>query len=83
VRWFAYPWGGLRQLVPTAVEHIRHAGFEAAFTALPGALDRAPDRFLLPRQSIDVLSRPSLWDARLSGGYDFIFAAKRYLSRPG
>ena len=34
------------------------------------------DRFLLPRQSIDVLSRPSLWDARLSGGYDFVFAAQ-------
>jgi peptidoglycan/xylan/chitin deacetylase (PgdA/CDA1 family) len=82
VRWFAYPWGGLRQLVPNAVEHVRHAGFEAAFTAMPGTLDRAPDRFLLPRQSIDVLSRASLWDARLSGGYDFVFAARRLLS-PG
>jgi peptidoglycan/xylan/chitin deacetylase (PgdA/CDA1 family) len=83
VRWFAYPWGGQRQLVPVAVEHVRRAGFEAAFTALPGTLDRAPDRFLLPRQSIDVLSRPALWDARLNGGYDLFFAAKRRLSRTG
>ena len=81
VRWFAYPWGGLRQLVPTAVDHVRQAGFEGAFTALPGSLDRAPDRFLLPRQSIDILSRPSLWHARLNGGYDLVFAAKQRLFR--
>jgi peptidoglycan/xylan/chitin deacetylase (PgdA/CDA1 family) len=83
VRWFAYPWGGERQLVPAAVEHLRRSGFEAAFTALPGSLDQATDRFQLPRQSIDVLSRPSLWAARLDGGYDLIFATKRYLSRTG
>jgi peptidoglycan/xylan/chitin deacetylase (PgdA/CDA1 family) len=86
VRWFAYPWGGQEQLVPVAVEHVRLAGFAAAFTALPGTLDHARDPFLLPRQSIDVLSRPSLWGARLSGGYDVMFATKRLLSpggRPG
>jgi peptidoglycan/xylan/chitin deacetylase (PgdA/CDA1 family) len=82
VRWFAYPWGGLPQLVPMAIEHVRHAGFDAAFTSLPGSLDRAPDRFLLPRQSVDVSSRPTLWNARLNGGYDLVFAAKRRLSRP-
>ena len=83
VRWFAYPWGGLAQLVPFAVEHVRRAGFEAAFTALPGSLDRAADRFQLPRQTIDVLGRPTLWSARLDGGYDFVFATKRYLPRVG
>ncbi len=81
VRWFAYPWGGLPQLVPAGVEHVRGAGFDAAFTALPGTLDRADDRFLLPRQSIDVLGRPALWNARLTGGYDLVFAAKRRFSR--
>ena len=81
VRWFAYPWGRRRQLVPSAVEYVRHAGFEGAFTALPGALDRAPDRFLLPRQSLDVLSRRSLWNARLDGGYDLVDTVKWQLFR--
>jgi peptidoglycan/xylan/chitin deacetylase (PgdA/CDA1 family) len=83
VRWFSYPWGGERQLVAAAVEHVRRSGFEAAFTSLPGSLDRAKDRFQLPRQSIDVSSRPSLWAARLDGGYDLVFATKRCLSRAG
>jgi peptidoglycan/xylan/chitin deacetylase (PgdA/CDA1 family) len=81
VRWFAYPWGGLAHLVPAGVAHVSRAGFDAAFTALPGTLDRADDPFLLPRQSIDVLSRPALWNARLTGGYDLVFAAKRRFTR--
>jgi glycosyltransferase involved in cell wall biosynthesis/peptidoglycan/xylan/chitin deacetylase (PgdA/CDA1 family) len=81
VRWFAYPWGGLAQLVPAGVEQVRRAGFDAAFTALPGTLDRADDPFLLPRQSIHVLDRPPLWNARLTGGYDLVFAAKRRVTR--
>jgi hypothetical protein len=63
------------------VEHVRHAGFDGAFTALPGSLDWAPDRYRLPRQSIEVLRRASLWHARLTGGDDLDFSAMRRFSR--
>jgi peptidoglycan/xylan/chitin deacetylase (PgdA/CDA1 family) len=77
VNWFAYPFGGERQLSPLVVDHVRGAGFEAAFTALPGSLDTASDRFLLPRQSIDLLGGRLLWQARLNGGYELVFRARQ------
>ena len=36
VRWFAYPWGGLPQLVPAGVEHVRARRFRRRVHRAPG-----------------------------------------------
>ena len=79
VGWFAYPFGEPHNVPTAAVDHVRRAGFDGACTAWPGTLDTVNDPFLLPRQSIDMSTAPLLWSARLDGGYDLVFAAKRYL----
>jgi peptidoglycan/xylan/chitin deacetylase (PgdA/CDA1 family) len=71
LRWFAYPFGGRRNLNARSRAAVREAGYAAGFTIVPGFLDRQQDRYALGRDCLDEVSSDALWSARLRGGYDF------------
>jgi peptidoglycan/xylan/chitin deacetylase (PgdA/CDA1 family) len=82
VRWFAYPFGQPENVPDAAVDAARAAGFDAAFTTVPGAAEPGGDRFRMPRQSIDPDAGPRRWLGRLNGGYERLYRL-RTLTRRG
>jgi peptidoglycan/xylan/chitin deacetylase (PgdA/CDA1 family) len=77
VRWFAYPFGGPRNVSATARSVVEETGMSAAFTLTPGWWDPGSgDRFLIGRDGVDPSLPFSLWQAWLRGGYDRLYALK-------
>jgi peptidoglycan/xylan/chitin deacetylase (PgdA/CDA1 family) len=70
LRLFAYPFGGAVHCPPRAREVARAAGYEAAFTILPGFNREGSDPFYLCRDSLSVHMSERLLAAWLGGGYD-------------
>lgn len=69
-RYFAYPVGNVAHIGPKALEAVRNAGFDAAFSAIAGTLSASRDDHLLPRV---MLHRDSRADA-----FNFPFVNLRY-----
>lgn len=76
VRWFAYPFGSPTHLSLGAVDAIRAAGFEAAFTIVPAFWSREHDLFLLGRDSLALEDSTASWERFLRGGYDTLSRIK-------
>jgi peptidoglycan/xylan/chitin deacetylase (PgdA/CDA1 family) len=51
-RFFAYPFGNVDDIAPTAWQAVRDAGYDSAFTTLSGSLDASRNRWLLPRYGL-------------------------------
>jgi peptidoglycan/xylan/chitin deacetylase (PgdA/CDA1 family) len=51
-RFFAYPFGNVRDVGPAAWKTVREAGFTHAFTTLSGSLSAGGNPFLLPRYGL-------------------------------
>jgi len=79
VRWFAYPFGRTQRLHPSLRRWLDRASFEAAFTLVPGFLNRGDDPFLTGRDSLDVRKSNRLFSARLNGAYDQLYLMKERL----
>jgi peptidoglycan/xylan/chitin deacetylase (PgdA/CDA1 family) len=69
-RYFAYPVGNVAHIGPKALEAVRNAGFDAAFSTIAGTLSASRDDHLLPRV---MLHRDSRADA-----FNFPFVNLRY-----
>ncbi|MDD5750404.1 MAG: polysaccharide deacetylase family protein [Candidatus Pacebacteria bacterium] len=67
---FAYPFGDRQSFSQAVVDEVRKAGYEAAFTILPGFNRPKSDNYLLHRDSVNPdWSEKFLW-MWLSGAYD-------------
>jgi peptidoglycan/xylan/chitin deacetylase (PgdA/CDA1 family) len=56
-RYFAFPVGNVAHIGPQAVDVVRKAGFDAAFSTINGTLAASQERFLLPRVMLHRNSR--------------------------
>ncbi len=54
LRWFAFPFGGVEHVSGAAVQAIAGAGFDAAFTIMPGYWSTTHDRYLVGRDSLGI-----------------------------
>lgn len=80
VRWFAYPFGRKINIGSQARNYIEQAGFEGAFTLIPGFVSPSMDKLLINRDSLDLTDSHILWSAWLNGAYDRLYDFKeRYL----
>lgn len=70
VRWFAYPFGGRRNVCAQSKRFLIDSGYEGAFTIIPGFISADDDRYELNRDSLDIFSSDLLWKQWISGGYD-------------
>jgi peptidoglycan/xylan/chitin deacetylase (PgdA/CDA1 family) len=58
-RYFAYPFGNLGDVAPMAVQAVRDAGYDYAFTTLSGTLSGGLNPWCLPRYALR-LEEPNL-----------------------
>ena len=84
VKYFAYPYGGKDALNDSVKQHVKEAGYEAAFVLYPEKLT-AENKFSLGRTMIShqMTSSPfntfskSLFACEISGFYDFLLLRDR------
>jgi peptidoglycan/xylan/chitin deacetylase (PgdA/CDA1 family) len=76
LRFFAYPFGSVKNLHADSISVIRRAGYKAAFTIVPSFLSSARDPYSLGRDSLLLEDSNGIWLARLRGGYDFVSRLK-------
>jgi peptidoglycan/xylan/chitin deacetylase (PgdA/CDA1 family) len=76
VAWFAYPFGSPEHVSAPAVNGIRSAGYELAFTIVPAFWSRRADPFLLGRDALSLDDSLAVWSGFLRGGYDALSALK-------
>lgn len=76
VRWFAYPFGRKSNISSQARNCIAQAGFEGAFTLIPGFVYPSMDKLLINRDSLDLTDSHVFWSARLNGAYDRLYYFK-------
>jgi peptidoglycan/xylan/chitin deacetylase (PgdA/CDA1 family) len=78
---FAYPFGTPDTITVEARRTIRSLGFSAAFTLIPGGWpSRGGDRYAVGRDGLQLTYSDGQWEARLAGGYDWLYRAKTALS---
>jgi peptidoglycan/xylan/chitin deacetylase (PgdA/CDA1 family) len=77
VRFFAFPFGGAQHTSAAAVAELRRAGYEAAFTILPGFWSASGDPYLVGRDSLSFAASQRSWRGALRGGYDAVSWFKR------
>lgn len=56
-RFFAYPFGNIDDVSPAAVQAVRNAGYEYAFTTMTGSIEPDMNPLLLPRYTIGPSER--------------------------
>ena len=66
-RVFAYPRGRREDVSPDAPSVLQDAGFEAAFTMVPGLIDGRGQRFLLPRIGVSHVNDFVLFRVKMVG----------------
>ena len=76
-RWFAYPFGGSQHVSAQAVEFVKGAGFQGAFTLVPGNWRPGEDKFRIGRDGLNPAQPVWLWRAWLDGAYDDLYALKQ------
>jgi len=67
---FAYPFGDKKSFSPVVIEQVKAAGYQYAFTILPGFNTRKTNKFLLHRDSVDPSWSEKFLKIWLSGAYD-------------
>jgi len=84
VTFFSYPFGNMDSISEKAISVVAECGFKAAFTYVPKDYHnchKGRDRFLIGRDGLNLYDDNDLWDAWLSGGYDWIYRIKTLLKR--
>ena len=80
VRWFAYPFGGIKNFNSPVKQYLRKSPFQAAFTIVPGFIEPQDDLYSLGRDSLDLTASTRLWGAWLRGSYDELYQRKEKLN---
>ena len=70
VNWFSYPFGRMKNISPEAKDYLQKLGFRAAFTIIPGFIEKSSDMFLIGRDSLDCEMPDWFWKAWLGGVFD-------------
>jgi peptidoglycan/xylan/chitin deacetylase (PgdA/CDA1 family) len=70
LRWFAFPFGSSANVSARALHTLAGAGYQAAFTIVPGFWSRGQPDLLVGRDSLWVGADDDLWRSSLSGGAD-------------
>jgi len=70
IRYFAYPFGQLHNAPSKIQEKVQNAGYEAAFTIIPGFIDVSENPFLINRDSLEFHQSSLVWRKWLEGAYD-------------
>ena len=74
---FAYPFGTPDAITPAARRAVAQLGYAAAFTLIPGPwAHRGADRYTIGRDGLQLDYSDAQWNARLAGGYDWLYRAK-------
>ncbi len=81
IKFFAYPFGSVKDLHVDSIAIIKKTGYKAAFTIVPSFYSFKGDLFRAGRDSLSVEDPIRLWNAWLHGGYDMISWLKN-LSSP-
>lgn len=70
IHWFAYPYGQPKNATLNAQAVAQQAGYQGAFTILPGFVNKNSHPYTLSRDSLYLEQSTSVWKAWLQGGYD-------------
>ena len=77
-RYFAFPVGNVAHIGPHALEAVRNAGFDAAFSTIGGTLRASRDEYLHPRVMLHRSSRADAFNFPFVGlRHDRAVAAKQ------
>lgn len=79
INFFAYPFGGIKDICKDSARYLRDAGYKASFTILPSFWRRRDNLFFIGRDCLSLDESNEIWAARLSGGYDFVSRLKNFL----
>jgi peptidoglycan/xylan/chitin deacetylase (PgdA/CDA1 family) len=75
-RWFAYPFGGRNHLRPEYLPLIKEAGYESAFSAFGGFVERGIRSEVLPREAVPSFRSVAHLEMFLSGCLHWLYALK-------
>ncbi len=79
IDFFAYPFGGVKNISSTSASAIQAAGYKSAFTILPSFWRKTDDLLFIGRDSLTLNESDLVWSAWLAGGYDFLSSLKNKL----
>src|SRR5262249_50158451 len=79
VRWFAYPYGGVKDLRPEHVAYIEEAGYEGCLSAYGGLVFPGADPRVLPRTPAPPFRSLLNLELHLKGCLNWIYSLKRRL----
>ena len=80
LRFFAYPFGGAKNISAPAKDALTSAGYLASFTIMPSFWSGLDDTQAIGRNSILIEDSPRLRRNYLSGGYDMLTKIKNIFS---
>lgn len=69
---FSYPNGERGDFRPSDTAAVIRAGYECAFTQIPGFVDTQSDRFALPRMPIPASGAPDVFASRVTGVHSLL-----------
>ncbi len=72
LRWFAFPFGSSANVSARTLHTLEDAGYQAAFTIVPGFWSRERHALLVGRDSLWAGAGDGLWRSSLNGGADAI-----------
>jgi peptidoglycan/xylan/chitin deacetylase (PgdA/CDA1 family) len=81
IKWFSYPFGMRQNISAVAIDFVKEAGYEAAFSFIPGAWDNQMNRYMIYRDGLNIHDSNELWSAWLDGAYDRLYAIRRKIGR--
>lgn len=76
LRFFAYPFGQLQNAPGHLEEILNEAGYNFAFTIVPGKIDFKTDPFRINRDSLELSQNKIVWLKWLNGSYDNLVVLK-------
>ena len=76
IKYFAYPFGQLSHATPNIQKVVQEAGYQNAFTIIPGFATPYENPFLINRDSLELFQSSKVWDRWLHGGYDTLVQLK-------
>lgn len=84
VRFFAYPYGGVKNFRPEYLKLVQEAGYDACFSGFGGFIDSTMFGQVLPREPVPCFRSLVNLELHLAGCLDWFYRLKRKmgLSRP-
>jgi peptidoglycan/xylan/chitin deacetylase (PgdA/CDA1 family) len=77
VRWFAYPYGGVRNFRPELLPLVEEAGYEGCLSGFGGFIYAGRDARILPREAVPYFQSLLNLELHLTGCLDWMYSLKR------